>query len=83
MNPMYPLTGVVDRHRCFHFDAGPDPDPDGYENEIHTRNLLQALHMLENRETIFTFIHSYASLRCFSFLIKGKCVMTKYFGQVS
>jgi len=37
---MCPLTGVVDRHRVdalpdpdFHFDAHPDPDTDGHQND--------------------------------------------------
>jgi hypothetical protein len=42
---------------------------------IHIRIQPQVLHMLENRAIIFIFIHSNASLQCFSFLISEKCVM--------
>ncbi len=40
---------------------------------IHMRILHQVLHKLAWAK-FFTFIHSNASLQCFSFLISGKCV---------
>jgi hypothetical protein len=61
----------------FYFDADPDPVQIGIKPmQIHMRILPQFLHMLKNREKKFIFIHSNASLHCFSFLISGKAKVT-------
>jgi hypothetical protein len=75
---------VVDRHHFdaadpdpnFDYDADPGPDPEWHQNDAdrHAYSTPSFTHVgkLGNN---FTFIHSYASLQCFSFLIKGKCVI--------
>ncbi len=46
-----------------------------YKIPLSMRILPQVLHMSKNREKKITFIHSNASLQCFSFLSSGKCDM--------
>ncbi len=72
---------VVDRHRVdadpdptFRFDA--DPDPDRHENNADPNaDPIPSFHMLENRAKFSYFYDIKTSLKYFSFLVSGKCVM--------